>query len=87
MSSLHFIALLVLGFAVIVSKIFWIIYSVILYDNEFDTVINITFILHSPLSLLIKVLVLLFIRHYLSKASQAPQLGLNYFCIILSGFN
>ncbi len=52
-----------------------------------DLVIDITSMLHSLLSLLIKVLALLFIRLYLSKASQAPLLGLNYFCNILSSFN
>jgi hypothetical protein len=52
-----------------------------------DLVIDITSMLHSLLSLLIKALALLFIRLYLSKASQAPLLGLNYFCIILSSFN
>ncbi len=41
-----------------------------------DLVINITSMLHSLLSLLIKALVFLFIRLYLSKASQASLLGL-----------
>ncbi len=45
-----------------------------------DSVNNITSTLHSLLSLSLKALVLLFIRLYLSKASQA-LLGPNYFCI------
>ena len=45
-----------------------------------DLVIDITSALHSLLSLLIKALALLFDRLYLSKASQASLLGLNYFC-------
>ncbi len=48
-----------------------------------DSVINITSTPHSLLSLLIKALVLPFIRLYLSKASQASLLGLNDFCIVL----
>jgi len=52
-----------------------------------DLVIDITSMLHSLLSLLIKALALLFIRLYLSKACQASLLGLNYFFIILSSFN
>ncbi len=51
-----------------------------------DSVINITSMLHSLLSLLIKALALHFIRLYLSKARRASLLGLNYFCIILSSF-
>ncbi len=43
------------------------------------SIIDITSMLHFLLSVLIKVLVLLFIRLYLSKASQASLLGLNYF--------
>jgi hypothetical protein len=55
--------------------------------TNLDSVIDITSMLHSLLSLLIKVLVLLFVRLYLSKESQASLFGLNYFCIILSSFN
>jgi hypothetical protein len=55
--------------------------------TNLDSVINITFMLHSLLSLLINPLALLFIRLYLSEASQASLLVLNYFCIILSSFN
>jgi hypothetical protein len=49
-----------------------------------DSVIDITSMPHSLLSLLNKALALLFVRLYLSKASQASLLGLNYFCTILS---
>ncbi len=52
-----------------------------------DSVIDITSMFHSLLPLLIKALALLFIRLYMSKASQASLLGLNYFCILLSSFN
>jgi hypothetical protein len=52
-----------------------------------DLVIDITSMLHSPLSLLIKGLAFLFVRLYLPKASQASLLGLNYFCIMLSSFD
>ncbi len=52
-----------------------------------DLVIDITSMPQSLHSLLIKVLVLLFIRLYLSKARRASLLGLNYFCLILSSFN
>ncbi len=45
--------------------------------TNLDSVINITSMLHSLLSLLSKVLALLFIRLYLSKASQASLFGLN----------
>ncbi len=55
--------------------------------KNLDSVINITSVLHSLLSLLIKALALLVIRLYLSKASQASLLGHNYFCTILSSFN
>ncbi len=51
-----------------------------------NLIIDITSMLHSLVSLLIKALTLLFIRHYLSKAIQASLIGLNYFCIILSCF-
>jgi hypothetical protein len=51
--------------------------------TNLDLVINITSMPHSlhTLSLVIKVLALLFIRLYLSKASQASVLGLNDFCV------
>jgi hypothetical protein len=55
--------------------------------TNLDSVIDITSMLHSLLSLSIKAFVLFFIRFYLSKASQASLLGLNYFCIKLSSFN
>jgi hypothetical protein len=44
--------------------------------TNLDLVIDITSMLHSLLSLLIKALALLFIRLYLSKASQASLFGL-----------
>ncbi len=49
--------------------------------TNLDSVIDITFMLHYLPSLLIKALSLLFIKLYLSKASQASLLGLNCFCI------
>ncbi len=55
--------------------------------TNLGSVIDITSMLHSLLSLLIKALALLFIRLYLSKASQASLLDLNFLCIILSSFN
>jgi hypothetical protein len=55
--------------------------------TNLDSVTDITSTLHSLLSLLIKALALPSIRLYLSKASQASLLGLNYFCILLSSFN
>jgi hypothetical protein len=59
----------------------------IFYDTNLDLVTGITSTLHTLLSLLIKALAILFIRLYLSIASQGSLLGLNYFCIILSSFN
>jgi hypothetical protein len=55
--------------------------------TNLDLVIDITSTLHSLLSLIIKAHALLFIRLYLSKASQASLLGLNYFCILLYSSN
>jgi len=52
--------------------------------TNLDLIIDITATLNYLLSLLIKVLALLFITLLLSKASQASLLGLNYFCTILS---
>ncbi len=49
--------------------------------TNLDLVIDITSMPHSLHSLLNKAFALLFIRLYLSKASQASLLGLNDFCI------
>jgi hypothetical protein len=57
------------------------IYQVMYMITNLDSVIGISSMLHSLFSLLIKALALLFSRLYLSKASQASLLSLNYFCI------